>query len=69
VEVDEQWKPAIRYYDYFVQCTDDVKVKQVFQYVKVRLIYCIIYSNSLGCFDETGIEWSFERLQANCHCF
>jgi hypothetical protein len=31
----EDWKPTIKYYDFFAQSTNEARVKQVFPFVKV----------------------------------
>ena len=39
-ELDD-WKPSIRYYDFFAQSTDQARVKQVFPFVKVSRFFII----------------------------
>lgn len=50
------WKPSIKYFDFFAQSTKQSQVKQVFPFVKVRLV-SISHSHPLVCFSALALNW------------
>lgn len=51
------WKPSIKYFDFFAQSTKQSQVKQVFPFVKVRLLSLVPYSHPLVCFSALAFDW------------